>query len=379
MTATAGFPMPMLRLLKFLVFKVSALLGLSFLRLGEKMRPQASSLPAEQLLTKVLENNQASGEYLWERDDGTQVFITMEAGTQLDLAGEVTGVFLYLKDVTAFKQALAMAEQASKELQEKQAYITKQDMLYTEEHNIALTLQESLMTMPKNVPGLEFGFIYRSASPQAKVGGDFYDLFAVDNDKIGLVIGDVSGRGLEAAALTSVVKNTVKAYCLQGDPPALVMAKTNNLMKKTFFPTMFVTLFFGLLLKSKATLTYCNAGHPSVIIKRNSKTILLEATGPVIGQFSEANYRERQQVLQPQDILIFYTDGLIEARCGQEFFGQQRLINVVKQLKFTNIKEIPQLIFDQVWQFTGSQLADDVAILAVGWSPVNNCSNVSKI
>jgi PAS domain S-box-containing protein len=237
--------------------------------------------------------------------------------------------------------------------------------IYTEEHKIAATLQEQLMTMPKRISGLEFGYLYRSASPGAKIGGDFYDMYAVDKDKVAIVIGDVSGRGLEAAALTSVVKNTLKAYCLQGDSPALVMNKTNALVKKFLAPSMFITLFFGLFSKSTATLSYCSAGHPSVILKRAKKVFLLKTDSPVLGQFSKVSYEEHQQEVKAGDILIFYTDGLTEAHFGQEFFGQERLIKTVKELKFSSVKEIPKLLFHRVWQFSGQQLADDVAILAV--------------
>lgn len=240
--------------------------------------------------------------------------------------------------------------------------------IYTEEHKIAATLQEQLMTMPKRISGLEFGYLYRSASPGAKIGGDFYDMYAISKEEVAIVIGDVSGRGLEAAALTSVVKNTVKAYCLQGDSPALVMNKTNKLVKKFLASSMFITLFFGVFNKSTATLTYCSAGHPSVILKRGKQIILLKTGSPVLGQFSKVNYEEEQQAVKAGDILIFYTDGLTEARFGQEFFGQERLLKTVKELKFSAVKEIPELLFQRVWQFSGQQLADDIAILAV--SPV---------
>lgn len=250
--------------------------------------------------------------------------------------------------------------------------------IYTEEHKIAVTLQEQLMTMPKRISGLEFSYLYRSASPGAKIGGDFYDMYAVSKDEVAIVIGDVSGRGLEAAALTSVVKNTVKAYCLQGDSPALVMKKTNGLVKKLLTPSMFITLFFGFFNKRTSTLTYCSAGHPGAILKSGKRVVILKTDSPVLGQFSKVNYEEHQQMIKAKDILIFYTDGLTEARFGREFFGHERLIKTVKELKFAAVKEIPQLLFQRVWQFSGQQLADDIAILAVSPAPTETLDKASN-
>src|SRR3990172_6829386 len=99
--------------------------------------------------------------------------------------------------------------------------------LYAAERKVAETLQEAFLNMPRQIAGLEFGHIYRSATETARVGGDFYDLFELEPDRVGVLIGDVAGKGLEAAALTSVIKSTVKAYAFENFFPASILAKTN--------------------------------------------------------------------------------------------------------------------------------------------------------
>ncbi|MCL6471501.1 MAG: PAS domain S-box protein [Firmicutes bacterium] len=238
--------------------------------------------------------------------------------------------------------------------------------LYEAQHKIADTLQESLLIMPEHIEGVSFGYLYRSATEAAKVGGDFYDIFEIEHGKIGIIIGDVSGKGIEATALTSLVKNTIKAHAYEDRLPALVIAKTNDLVVKSSPPSVFVTVVFSILDTDTGKLTYCNAGHPPAIIKRRSgKVELLDKHSPIIGAFPKLHYRSGKVTLESGDILLLYTDGLIEARCNGGFYGEKRLVEFVQGLKSVQAGELPQKIFDKAMECTGSKLSDDVAILAV--------------
>ncbi|MHB8842168.1 MAG: SpoIIE family protein phosphatase, partial [Candidatus Aquicultor sp.] len=238
--------------------------------------------------------------------------------------------------------------------------------LYAAERNIADTLQEALLIMPERVDGVAFGNLYRSATEAARVGGDFYDIFELEHDKVGIIIGDVSGKGLEAAALTSIVKNTIKAHAYEGGTPALIMAKANDLVAKTSPADIFVTVFFGILDTKTGKLTYCSAGHPPALIKRSTGYVdILGTQSPVIGAFAMINYNSGKAVLHDGDDLILYTDGIIEARCNRKFFGEKRLVEVVKALKPASPQEIPGALFDEVMHCTGGKLSDDIALLCV--------------
>ncbi len=237
--------------------------------------------------------------------------------------------------------------------------------LYSTQRHIADILQESLLTMPERVEGITFGYLYRSASEAARIGGDFYDLFEIEHGKIGIIIGDVSGKGIEAAALTAIVRNTIKAHAFEGGTPALIMAKTNDMLVKTSPPNIFMTAFFGVLELDTGKLTYCCAGHPPAMIKRGSFVQLLTKNSPMIGGFPRMHYRSGKANLKKGDILLLYTDGIIEARDNGEFFGEQRLVNLLKDSKPMPAKEVPGVLFDRVMEFTDGELSDDVAILVV--------------
>jgi len=238
---------------------------------------------------------------------------------------------------------------------------------YEAERNIADTLQNSLLTLPRNIPGIDFGYIYRSATEAAKVGGDFYDVFEIEHGKVGIIIGDVSGKGIEAAALTTVVRNTIKAHAYEGGTPAIVMSKTNDTVTKTSSPHDFVTVFFGILDTKTGRLSYCSAGHPPAIIKRKGGGVdLLAKHSPMIGAFTKMHYRSGKESLNKGDILIAYTDGLIEARNNGGFFGEGGLIDFVVSLEATPAEKITQAIFERVMEFTGGRLSDDLALVSVG-------------
>ncbi len=237
--------------------------------------------------------------------------------------------------------------------------------LYETERDISNTLQQALLTIPEEIPGLGFGQLYRSATGAAKVGGDFYDLIELEHDRVGILIGDVSGKGLEAASTTSFIKNTIKAYAYEDISPASVIAKANEAFRRTSTRAAFATVFFGVLDTKTGILSYCSAGHPPAILrKRTSEIVLLSTRSPFIGAFTGLNFVEQIEMVERGDILFLYTDGATEARREGEFFGEHRLVNCLKECALP-VEEVPKLVFDEIMSFTGGRLADDVALLAV--------------
>jgi len=234
------------------------------------------------------------------------------------------------------------------------------------ERHIADTLQASILVMPERVEGIEYGYLYRSATETARVGGDFFDIFELEHDKIGIVIGDVSGKGIEATALTTVVKNTIKAHTYEDGTPAIIMSKTNDLVTRVSPLGSFVTVFFAMLDKKTGKLTYCNAGHPPALIKRTSGAMDMLAKGsPIIGVFSGMHYRSGKGKLEKGDILVLYTDGIIEARCSSGIYGEERLVEFLKSLEPISVKDVPQMIFNDALRCAHGKLSDDIALLTV--------------
>jgi serine phosphatase RsbU (regulator of sigma subunit) len=181
------------------------------------------------------------------------------------------------------------------------------------------------------------------------------------------VIGDVSGKGLEAAALTSLVKNTIKAYAHEGNTAADILAKTNSVVLASSPAAAFVTVFLGLLNKRTGYLDYSCAGHPpALLLSGAGKVVPLEVGSAVVGVFEQQLYPQRWTHVSSGEILLLYTDGVIEARRNGRLFGEPRLHELVASLGGVSARELPGRIFSAVTSYTDGVLTDDIALLAVG-------------
>jgi len=244
--------------------------------------------------------------------------------------------------------------------------ITGKDQRLEIEKDISNTLQDTLITMPTKIRGIEFSYDYHSASKAARVGGDFYDIYQLDRDRVFMIIGDVSGLGIKASSLTDRVKNTIRAYSFDSDSPSKILKKTTTLINEMYGSSNFVSVFFGILDLKTSTLKYSSAGHPPVILKRGTSEVKKLITFDLpIGIKREVNYHELEETLKKDDILIFYTDGLIEARRGSEFFGEDRLVDFIREITTKDTKKILNLIVDEVLEFTSNELNDDVAVMVI--------------
>ena len=240
--------------------------------------------------------------------------------------------------------------------------------LYATERNISGTLQQALLELPERIPGIKFGSLYRSASAEdADVGGDFYDLFELERNKVGLVVGDVSGKGLAAAKLTSYIKSAVKVSAFLGLDPAGTMERTSELVRRTITDeTSFITIFFGVLDTGSGALAYSNAGHPPPIIRTEAGVRSLKANSPAISVLTGSGYVVNETLLADRDILIAYTDGVIEARSGADFFGEERLLDLIRDLKAPSAQYLPEQILRMLID-NCYVLRDDIAILTVSF------------
>lgn len=238
--------------------------------------------------------------------------------------------------------------------------------LYEAEHHIADTLQRSLLAVPDSMSRISFAHAYRSASEAAFVGGDFYDLFEIDHDLVGILIGDVAGKGLEAAVLTQLVKNTVRAHAAEkGNSPATVMALTSSIFYQTTTPDMFATAFFGVLNRASGRLAYTNAGHTSGFILSAGQARALPADSPLLGAFADRTFEQSEAWLEPRDLLVLYTDGITEARSGGRQYGEERLLQAIELATGSDPPMLVRAIIDDVLAFTGGGLQDDLALLVV--------------
>jgi PAS domain S-box-containing protein len=239
--------------------------------------------------------------------------------------------------------------------------------LYESEHNIAETLQTALLALPERMPGIEFAHLYRSATEAARVGGDFYDLFELDHQRLGITVGDISGHGIDAAVLTSLVKNAIRVQATQENKtPNEVMASASSVLYDNSPPEIFATVFFGVLDCTDGRLVYCSAGHTTgACVCSNRGVLSLPANSPLLGAFRDEEFELSTECLDVNDLLFLYTDGLTEARRDHELFGDERLFELLAHERSGSPEQTLRKVVDKVLSFTGGKLSDDLAILAL--------------
>jgi serine phosphatase RsbU (regulator of sigma subunit) len=239
--------------------------------------------------------------------------------------------------------------------------------MYENEHHIAQVLQESLLALPDSADGVCFASAYRSASQAARVGGDFYDVFELDSARVGVLVGDVSGKGLEAAVQTSLLRNTIRAHAMErGKTPGDILGLTNVVFEKSTDPGTFATVFFAVLDRRDGTLSYCNAGHTAATIVRPEGEVgQLIANSPLVGAFPESVFTTSASGLRRGDVLFLYTDGVIESRRDAIMYGEERLFEFLATLPGREPARVIDAVMAEIVRFSGSALGDDIALLAL--------------
>ena len=255
------------------------------------------------------------------------------------------------EEVEAQNEELRMAQEETADLLEQQRALLHR-------------LQVALLDIPQQLSGVRFGHLYRSATKEAQIGGDFYDVFEAKNGRIGLLIGDVSGHGVEAARVATLVKDTVHAFSHQFRRPHLVLRETNRLLVEKGVAG-FTTAFLGFLDPKDGVLVYSSAGHPPPLLKIDSTVTLIESMNVPLGVFAEARYRDSEADIPEAGLLLFYTDGITEARRGAAFFGEAGLTAALLGHEGQAVEALPSLLLEEALLFSGGQLEDDAALLAV--------------
>jgi sigma-B regulation protein RsbU (phosphoserine phosphatase) len=211
--------------------------------------------------------------------------------------------------------------------------------------------------------------IAASMTPAKDVGGDFYDFFRIDEDRIGFVIADVSGKGVPAAIFMAVSRTLLRATGIRGDNPAFCMAYVNNLLCKESVDCMFVTVFYGIYQLSTGEIKYCNAGHnsPYVIKKDGTVTVVKSDNNLMVGVMEDIHFSEAQLQLQPGDSLVLYTDGVTEAFDEtDQAYGDDRLEAFLKTQAGNDSRGIIDHVLEDVHNFVkDAPQSDDITMLTL--------------
>ena len=211
--------------------------------------------------------------------------------------------------------------------------------------------------------------IAASMEPAKDVGGDFYDFFRIDDDRIGFLIADVSGKGIPAAIFMAVSRTLIRATGVNGGSPADCITRSNKLLAAESVDCMFVTVFYGILNVKTGEVSYCNAGHnPPYILKRDGQVeVLPTQQDPMMGAIDGIVYHEDSLQLNPGDALVMFTDGVTEAmNKDNEEFGEKRLEDTIADVAMHNCQQINDAIKADVAAFTdGAEQSDDITVLAL--------------
>jgi serine phosphatase RsbU (regulator of sigma subunit) len=262
----------------------------------------------------------------------------------------------------------------AEELAARAAVSVENARLFTERAAVAQTLQASLLPpRPPEVPGMEVATRFRPGEHDLAVGGDFYDLFRVGVNDWGLVIGDVCGKGAEAASLTALVRYSMRAAAVHNQRPADVLAEVNRAVLAEGPGERFCSAVFGRIELDRcgAWVTISVAGHPRPnVVRRAGRVEPRGAPGMLLGLFAEDELGlvEDRVGLGPGDSLVFCTDGITEARpaIGGELFGDHRLQAVLLDGSTTDdAGALADRVLDAAFGFADGWLADDVAVLVV--------------
>ncbi|MGA2740892.1 MAG: SpoIIE family protein phosphatase [Bryobacteraceae bacterium] len=259
---------------------------------------------------------------------------------------------------------------------ERLIIVAKEKERLESELEIAREVQSLLF--PKDVPDLKTLTLTGVCNPARVVSGDYYDFMRVDSS-VAFAIGDVAGKGISAALLMASIQSTMRMQLTAGSPgvgangcppqalsTAVMVSRLNKLLYANTSPEKYATFYFALYDEQTHTLTYTNAGHLQPILLRKGVPELLEVTGTVVGAFPFSLYEERHIQLGSGDVLVAYTDGMIEPENEYgEMFGEQRLTDLLAKNVDRDSPEIIARTMEAVLQWSGdaAELSDDMTML----------------
>ena len=251
-------------------------------------------------------------------------------------------------------------EVANKEL-ESFYYSVEQEL------GTARSIQHALL--PKDLPRLDGWKIAYHYQPAREVGGDFYDFLPLDEGRVGLVIGDVSGKGIAAALVMANTQSVLRAVARRDDiAPGRVLAEANEVLYAYIPAGTFVTCFYGVLDPESGRLVYANAGHDPPYMQRGGNAQELRARGMPLGLMPGMPYEEKEADLAAGDDLLFYSDGLVEAHDPEgEMFGFPRLRDLIMVQSAGSGEELVDFLLAELTRFTGedSEQEDDITLVTL--------------
>lgn len=258
--------------------------------------------------------------------------------------------------------ATSEAQEAKEEAERANRHLRELHQQITEELEQAQATQ--LAVLPQQMPTLPNVRMAAKYVPMAQLGGDFYNLYPFSEEQMGMVIADVTGHGVSAALISAMISSLFRTFAKKENPPAMTLQLVNGALYGRIPQEKYASAFYGIFNNKTDTLIYASAGHPAALVLRTqtSEVIELKEGGFLLGSLSNkmAKFAEERFQLIPNDKLILFTDGILEAvNEAGAMFGEDRLRQTLLQYQHLSIADLIETLYTQVRDYTKNKEVDD--------------------
>lgn len=278
------------------------------------------------------------------------------------------GAFDFVTKPIDFGDLQVTVEKTLRHIQVLEDALASRDRLVALKQELVVASQVQTSVLPAALPATEHFDVHAEMIPAREIGGDFYDFFSLDEYRMGLVIADVSDKGIPAALFTMVSRVLLKAAARNYESPAACLREVNQLVSQDNDACMFVTLFYAVLDLRDGRLRYCNGGHNPPRLVCRGEVLEVPASGDIaLGIFMEHEFHDHELVLRVGDALFLYTDGITEAcNAAEEEFGERRLDQLLQRAADAHVPDLVAQVVHAVEEFAGGVAQfDDMTCLAV--------------
>src|SRR5215203_4427447 len=326
----------------------------------------AEQLAALSEVRCIIEDQLAKGEKVVTRitwrsiHDRGEYFGLMPRGAEVEVTAMTMHRIVGGKITEEWSEGSGSAEVAQAHLEQE---VRKRERV---EHDLRMARSIQQASLPKEVPTLEGWRITPYYKPAREVGGDFYDFFELPEGRLGLVVGDATGKGVSAALVMSTTCGMLRLAAQSHSSPSQMLQGVNEILFPNIPTNMFVTCFYAILEPNSGCLSYANAGHDLPYLHRNGEAEELSARGMPLGLMSKMSYEEKETTLHVGEAALLYSDGLVEAHDPEgEMFGFPRLRALIAE--HGEERSLGDLLLEELYSFTGDrwEQEDDITLLTL--------------
>jgi serine phosphatase RsbU (regulator of sigma subunit) len=277
------------------------------------------------------------------------------------------GVFTRFEDIDRNSFALVSFDEVSRAVEaQRRSAAQRLEAERRAAHELEIAKQVQARLFPQRLPPLR-ALDYAGACVQTRhVGGDYYDFLDLGRERLGLVIGDIAGKGIAAALLMANLQANLRSQCaIAIEQPEQLLQSVNRLFYENTADNAYATLFYAEFDDTTGRLRYANCGHlPGLLLRADDSVEHLPSTAPVLGLFSDWNCSTGQRQLLPGDLFAIYTDGITEAfNPLEQEFGEDRLVETLQRLRQRNPNEIVDAVLEEVARFSPREQRDDLTLI----------------